>query len=315
MATPTAPDVFHEGERYIQERAAERDVALRNEGLVAQSIPLRAIPFLAQQRMIAIGSVDEHGVVSASVFFGMPGLITSADGETVVIDRTRIHRSSDDPAWSNLRVDADVGMLAIELESRRRLRINGVVLRVDDKRIHVNVREAYPNCPKYIQRRRLRDDVPSRHDDPPPRASGVSLDEARSLLIERSDTLFVASRHPTRGVDISHRGGTPGFVRTLDPNRLQLPDYRGNGMFNTLGNFAVDDGAGLVFVDFDRGSLLQMTGTASVHFGETARPRQPTGSTGRYWSFHIARWREFAIPASISWELLDYSPYNPSTPE
>src|ERR1044071_3307763 len=101
MSTTTAPDVFHEGERYTQDRAAEREVAIRNGGLVAESIPPRAVPFLAQQRMIAVGSVHESGAVSASVLFGTPGLVSSTDGESVVIDRTRIHPRVDDPVWSN----------------------------------------------------------------------------------------------------------------------------------------------------------------------------------------------------------------------
>jgi len=131
------------------------------------------------------------------------------------------------------------------------------------------------------------------------------------MFVEHADTLFVASRHPTRGVDMSHRGGAPGFVRVLDPRRLRIPDYRGNGMFNTLGNFVVDDRAGLVFLDFDRGILLQMTGTVTLQFNEAEDSHQPTGGTGRYWDFHLARWLEVPILTKLAWELLDFSPYNP----
>ena len=308
------PDPFHEGERYVQERAGEQEVAVRNGWLVGEAIPARAIPFLAQQRMLAIGSVDEHGATFASVLFGMPAFAYSPDGLSVVLDRARIHASLDDPVWNNLRVGVAVGILAIELHSRRRLRINGVVSTLDAARIEVRVREAYPNCPKYIQRRHVRDDRRVRRSESRPRTSGLSLDESRSLVVERTDTLFVASRHPTRGLDVSHRGGMPGFVRVVDPIRLRIPDYRGNGMFNTLGNFTVDDRAGLVFVDFDRGSLLQMTGTAAVHFDEAEDPRQPTGGTGRYWDFHVDRWLELAIPTPIASEFLDYSAHNPTAP-
>jgi predicted pyridoxine 5'-phosphate oxidase superfamily flavin-nucleotide-binding protein len=312
-AAVTTRDPFHEGERYVQARTGEREVALRNGGLVGEAIPARAIPFLAQQRMLAIGSADEQGAVSASVLFGARGLASSPDGRSVVIDRTRIDVSLDDPTWSNLRVGVDVGLLAIELGSRRRLRVNGVVRSLDGERVEVSVREAYPNCPKYIQRRHLREEPGARPADPPPRASGVSLDGVRSLVVERADTLFVASRHPTRGVDVSHRGGAPGFVRVLDPRRLRIPDYPGNSMFNTLGNFVVDDHAGLVFLDFDGAGLLQMTGTVAVRFDEAEDPRQPTGGSGRYWEFHVARWLELPVATHLAWEFLDYSPHNPST--
>jgi len=302
---------FHEGEHYVQERAGERDAATRNGGLIGDSIPQRAIPFLAQQRMLAVGTVDEHGAPAASLLFGAHGMVSSADGQSVAIDRSRIDVNVDDPIWSNLRVGADVGLLAIELATRRRLRINGVVSGLDTQRIDVAVRQAYPNCPKYIQRRHLRD-APGVHPaETRARAIGNTLDDARSRRVEQADTLFVASRHPTRGVDVSHRGGEPGFVRIVDLKRLRIPDYPGNGMFNTLGNFAVDHRASLVFLDFDDRSLLQMTGTVDVHFDEAEDPRYPTGGSGRYWDFHVTHWLALPIAASLEWELLDASPYNP----
>ena len=39
-----------------------------------------------------------------------------------------------------------------------------------------------------------------------PRIAGIALDDVRTRVIERADTLFVASRHPERGLDVSHRG-------------------------------------------------------------------------------------------------------------
>jgi predicted pyridoxine 5'-phosphate oxidase superfamily flavin-nucleotide-binding protein len=304
-------DPFHDGEQHVQELAGEREIALRTGGILSDEIPPRAIPFLAQQRMLAVGSVEEGGAVWASLLFGARGLASSPDGRSVVIDRTRLDVAADDPLWSNLRVGGDAALLAIELETRRRLRINGVVSGLDHRRVEVSVREAYPNCPKYIQRRRFHDDDPgARSGDRPSRTSGVTLDAVRSL-VERADTFFVASRHPTRGVDVSHRGGMPGFVRILDADGLRIPDYRGNSMFNTLGNFTVDEHAGLAFLDFERGRILQMTGTAALRFGEEDDPRQPTGGTGRYWDFHVARWLTLPIPKPLAWELLEYSPHNP----
>ena len=301
---------YHEGERYVQERAGERDSALRLEGFTTGPIPVRAMPFLAEQRMLAVGSVDEHGSVFASVVFGAPGLVWSGDGQSLHLDRTRIE-AHDDPLWRHLCVGADVGFLAIELGSRRRLRINGVVTHVDPVRIDVDVHEAYPNCPKYIQRRIPVDAPGVRGSFAQPRAEGSALDDKHMRLIERADTLFVASRHPERGLDVSHRGGAPGFVRVLTPSRIRIPDYRGNSMFNTLGNFAVDDRAGVVFVDFERGTLLQMTGKATLQFDQPDEALQPTGGTGRYWDFNLERWLAVPIRAPIAWRLLDRSPHNP----
>jgi hypothetical protein len=236
--------------------------------------------------------------------------VVTPDGRSVAIDRSRIESSREDSVWSNLAPGGDVGLLAIDLGTRRRLRINGVVTAIDDWRVEIGVREAYPNCPKYIQRRHMRESPGVRRWDVR-RESGVALDEERSMLVRRADMLFVASRHPTRGVDISHRGGLPGFVRVLDSSRLRIPDYPGNSMFNTLGNFTVESQAGLVFLDFDGGGPLQMTGHVTLHFDMQEDPEQPTGGSGRYWDFHVTRW--VALPAlpGFAWELLDYSPHNP----
>lgn len=301
---------YHEGERYVQERAGERDSALRLEGFTAGPIPVRAMSFLAEQRMLAVGSVDERGRVLASVILGKPGLASSVDGQSLHLDRTRID-VHDDPLWIGLRVGARVGLLAIELDSRRRLRINGVVSYIDPARIDVDVHEAYPNCPKYIQRRVLHDARDVAASCERPRIEGIALDDARTRLIERADTLFVASRHPERGLDISHRGGAPGFVRVVTPTRIRIPDYRGNSMFNTLGNLAVDSRAGIVVMDFEGGTLLQMTGTATLQFDQPDEARQPTGGTGRYWDFDVEGWLEVPSRSPIAWQLLERSPHDP----
>lgn len=305
----TDQDTFHEGERFVQERAGEREAALRNGGIVGDTIPSRAIPFLAQQPMLVIGHADAQGAVWGSLLFGVPGLVSSVDGRSVVLDRTRIEENRDDAVWESLVPGAELGLLAIELASRRRLRINGVVMETDDRHVVIRVRQAYPNCPKYIQRRHIRADGAASPDERPARASGVSLDAARTAVIGRADTFFVASRHPTRGLDVSHRGGPPGFVRVLDANRLRIPDYPGNSMFNTFGNFAVDDRAGLVFLDFGRRSVLQMSGSAELRFVEREDPSQPTGGTGRYWDFHVARWFELPLATRLTWDGPEVSPY------
>jgi hypothetical protein len=129
-------------------------------------------------------------------------------------------------------------------------------------------------------------------------------------LLERVDTAFVGSVHEARGADVSHRGGAPGFIKVVDATTLRVPDYPGNSMFMTLGNFAVDPRASLAAVDFEHGRVVSFSGHARVHF-ETDNPSHPTGGTGRYWEFDIHKWVAFDLPAAVRWELRDASPYNP----
>ena len=118
----------------------------------------------------------------------------------------------------------------------------------------------------------------------------------------------MGSLHPERGADVSHRGGEPGFVQVVDAQTLRIPDYAGNGMYQTLGNLHQTPRAGLVFLDFEGRRLLHVTGQTSLDFDERALE---TGGTRRSWELQIGRWVEAALPAGIEAELLERSRFNP----
>jgi predicted pyridoxine 5'-phosphate oxidase superfamily flavin-nucleotide-binding protein len=87
-----------------------------------------------------------------------------------------------------------------------------------------------------------------------------------------ADTFFIASAHPLarsnpgaeRGVDVSHRGGRPGFVRVDADDVLTVPDFTGNSFFNTLGNLLLEPRAGLLFIEHDSGDTLQVAARAEI---------------------------------------------------
>ena len=305
----SARDVFHEGEIEVQERAGERAIALRNGALLSQRIMAGARPFLAAQRMVVVAASDGEGNLWASLRLGPPGFVgCDEDGGRVRLTCSSGATSQDDPLAGCLPAGQSLGLLAIELSSRRRLRINGVVVSSDPRAMDVEVREAFPNCPKYIQRRHPALAPPT--DVSASSERGDALDAPRRDFVARVDTAFVASAHPTRGLDASHRGGSPGFIHVHGTRTLRFPDYPGNSMFQTLGNLAIDARAGLALVDFARGRVLMLTGTAAASFG-AEDPSHPTGGTGRYWTFTVARWIELSLPADGVWELLDRSRFNP----
>jgi len=146
------------------------------------------------------------------------------------------------------------------VRTRQRMRFNGRGMRTPEG-IFLLVEQAYGNCPKYIQLRQEEADAPAAAGAPRIEAS---LDARQQAWIESADTFFIASAHPHAGADASHRGGRPGFVRVLGENRLAFPDYPGNAMFNTLGNLQANPRAGLLFVDFETGDVLQLSGRAQV---------------------------------------------------
>lgn len=309
---------FHEGELLVQQQVGETIAAQQNGQIIADTIPKGAFKFITQQPMVIVGSLDAHHHPWASILFGQPGFIQPVDPRTVELDVTQTLAHSSDPLWTNIHQQPQVGMLVIELSSRRRLRINGTLAQANSAntqaipaQLQVQVLESYPNCPKYIQRRHLALNIGETLSSLPEPRSGPFLTAEQQAWIAAADTLFVASAHPDRGVDVSHRGGNPGFVQILDDRTLRIPDYAGNSMFNTLGNLAINPQAGLVFLDFDRSRTLQLVGHTTLQW-HLDPSRDTTGGTHRYWDFAIEHGLEMDLPQSLHWEFLDYSPHNPT---
>ncbi|GMQ88446.1 MAG: hypothetical protein BMS9Abin08_1692 [Gammaproteobacteria bacterium] len=301
---------YHEGELAVQQRVNETEMARMNSGAIDKTILAGALRFIEQQPMVVIGSVDPEGCVWVSTLFGSPGFLRARDDHTLEIDLSQPRSAKDDPLWANLNENPSVGLLVIELGSRRRIRINGRASIVSDESIIIDVERAYPNCPKYIQRRDWKIPVAEVPLDEIASTQGKTLNDAQKALIASTDTFFVASAHPDHGVDASHRGGHPGFVQLVNNQQLRIPDFSGNSMFNTLGNFVSYPYAGLVFIDFERGRLLQLTGRPEILW-DLDDPNEETGGTRRYWQFDISGWQESTLPFRLDWELLDYSPFIP----
>lgn len=298
---------FHEGELLVQQRAGEMAKGEQNGRIIANSIIEGAFKFIERQSMVILGSVDEQNVW-ASVLLGDPGFIRVVDSQTVEFDLERAFIDCSDRLWKNILRENRIGMLVIELATRRRLRINGAIAKTTSDKLRLQVAESYPNCPKYIQRRHLSLNVNANFQKAYKTQFGQILTTEQEHLISSADTFFIASFHASRGVDVSHRGGNPGFIQVRDRTLLRIPDYIGNGMFNTLGNLTINPRAGLLFIDFQRSRTLQLVGKASILW-DAEDPKHPSG-TKRYWDFEIEQWLETDLPVAIDCEFLDYSPYN-----
>lgn len=299
-------DPFHEGERKIQERTGERSKAIVNGRMIAGRIPANATTFLAQLSYCLLGWESPEGDVWSSFLTGQAGFATcDKAGTTVTIRLNDVCKGI--PPFGGMRQGDPLGLLFIDLATRRRLRVNGPLAEWSEDRLLLTVAEAFPNCPKFIQRRNVQLSMAGL--DPVAIEQGDSLTDDIKDWLSSADTLFVASAYPGGSVDVSHRGGNPGFVR-LENGALRIPDYPGNSMFGTLGNFAVNPHAGLVFLDFVSGRQLQLTGDVRLDLdaGESAGE---TGGTGRWWEFKPRRWFISSSKIPFDWTLIDNSPFNP----
>jgi predicted pyridoxine 5'-phosphate oxidase superfamily flavin-nucleotide-binding protein len=250
-------DPYHEGEKALQARAGVREQAEAVGAIVEATLFPAARRFLAEQRILVAASLDTHGRPWASLLTGAPGVAQAVD-ETML--RIAAAPVPGDPLGANLAARPELGLLAIDLRTRRRVRVNGRALLRGDG-IDLSAEEVYGNCPKYIRPREI-----VREDDGAPGSARVTagLTPSQKALVAGADTFFIASAHHRTGADASHRGGPAGFVTVHPDGGLSFPDFPGNNMFNTLGNLAVDPRVGLLFVDFEQGGVVQVTGTASL---------------------------------------------------
>lgn len=302
------PFTFHPGERAVQLRAGETASADRNRVVIAPSILGGARPFIARQFMVVLASSDTAGRAWSSVVYGKPGFAQAAGDALVALAVPAARRDRADPFWANIEANPAAGMLFIDLGTRRRYRINGVVARNDEEGLEIAVQEAYPNCPKYIQRRELRAMIDDGAADGV--ATGSAIGGSVEALLRAADTVFVASAHAATGADASHRGGPRGFVQVTGTHTLRIPDYRGNSIFNTLGNLELDARFGMAVPDFEGGRLLQLSGRARLLWGQDD-PQALTGGTGRFLEIEVERWILRQVAARLEWEYLDASPFNP----
>jgi predicted pyridoxine 5'-phosphate oxidase superfamily flavin-nucleotide-binding protein len=274
---------FHPGELEAQARAGGGSPGAG----IRDFMPDQHRTFFGLLPFFPIAATDEKGWPVATILAGPPGFVSSPDPRTL---RIEARPDPSDPAGSSLVPGASVGILGIDLGTRRRNRANGTIVSSDGKGFVVSVRQSFGNCPQYIRIRDHRQGLTS---------SGKvehlpTLDQVARDQIGSADTFFVASSSGPKagivgGVDVSHRGGQPGFVR-IDGDALTIPDFRGNRYFNTLGNLLIEPRAALLFVDFASGDILHIQGRVEIVWeGDEVRRFD---DAERLWRVHVVRgWR------------------------
>jgi predicted pyridoxine 5'-phosphate oxidase superfamily flavin-nucleotide-binding protein len=288
---------FHEDELKAQALAGHQRAG---RAAIRPFMPDQHREFFTLLPYLFVATPDADGWPMASVLAGETGFVQSPDPLTLRIEALP---AVDDPAASTFTAGTDIGLLGLDFTTRRRNRANGRLAAVDDG-LTVTITQSFGNCAQYIQ---------TREPSPRPRAGApiervYGLDDAARALIQASDTFFVASGSRANigdgGLDMSHRGGKPGFVGVRG-NTLSIPDFRGNRFYNTLGNLLGDPRAGLLFIDFTTGDILQLQGRATIDWHpESSAP----AGTERLWRVEVTRaWRRRST-FPFAWRFGDYAP-------
>ncbi|MFC4590529.1 PNPOx family protein [Sphaerisporangium corydalis] len=276
----------HPGEALLQRRAGMTRPL--GSARARAEIPPVAAEFLRAQRMLVIGAPGDGGRVWAGALTGPEGFADPIGERTIAIAAL-----PGAPLAGLFEEDHDIGILAIEPATRRRMRVNGRARR-DGDRLLVHTEQVYSNCPKYIQRREPSTGGAAAGGEV---TTGTALTQAQRNWIREADTFFVATHVDGAGTDVSHRGGNPGFVRVTGERRLEWPEYPGNFMFMTLGNLLLNPACGLLFPDWENGRGLHLTGRAEI------------GGDGV--TFDVDEVVEVAGELPAHWRFLEFSPVNP----
>jgi predicted pyridoxine 5'-phosphate oxidase superfamily flavin-nucleotide-binding protein len=308
MTRTTSP--FHAGEQTIQSLAGVRDrIELKGRAAIRDTMPEQHRAFFAALPFMVVGLADQNGHPWATTLSGPPGFMNSAEQNLLTI---KAWLDPADPLHSCIRDGAPVGGLGIELSTRRRNRVNGRIENcVIGQGFSIRVQQSFGNCPKYIQARNERPRVGSKAVSVSRTASHLGENEV--AFIAEADTFFIASRsaqldgaESSQGLDVSHRGGLPGFVRVISQSEICFPDFSGNLLFNTLGNLEADARAGLLFIDFQSGRMLHVIGRTRISWDVPETMRSAGIERLIFLDIECIVNREHAFP-----HLFDFVGYSP----
>ena len=156
---------YHDASRKLQDRFDTRRLADRiDERIVRTSIDDDDRGFIERADMFFIATADAEGRPQCSYKGGDPGFVRVLDERTIAFplyDGNGMYLTA-----GNALVNPHVGLLFVDFEQRRRLRLNGVASVGEDDPlladypeaqliVRVEATEVFPNCPRYIHEYRL----------------------------------------------------------------------------------------------------------------------------------------------------------------
>ncbi|MHC8320740.1 pyridoxamine 5'-phosphate oxidase family protein [Pseudomonas sp. GB2N2] len=300
---------FHRGEIYFQNLAGVADrMAVFGRKVIRGYMTDQHRDFFRLLPYVFMGSADQQGRPWATILEGPPGFAHALDTKQLQLD---VVRDTGDPAFAGLIEGSRVSVLGIDLMTRRRNRVNGSVLGVSEEGFTLSVEQAIGICPRYIQLRQIESTSATESMVFPEVEHMAELDTAARNMIQGCDTCFVASYAEIEGdtgkrsVDVTHRGGKRGFIR-VEGNCLTVPEFAGNLHFNTLGNFLLNPLAGLLFVDFQTGDVLQISGRAELLL-EHPEVKAFQGAE-HLWRMHVEKVVRRPAALTSRWKFLETSP-------
>lgn len=306
---------FHQGEIELQIRAgADPELQSMAKRAIRHVLPIQHQTFFSKLPMVFVAAEDQQNNIWSSVLIGNDGFIEINNENSLTINSQFLEI---DPLAGQLQLSNEMGLLGFQFETRRRNRVSAKISEISDSSITLEVKQCYGNCPKYIQRRQGQS---SKLKESPVSVPFDSFNDDMQKFIINADSLFIASQHidktenddiiksNNRGVDSSHRGGMPGFIKVLDEKTFLIPDYIGNNFFNTMGNISQNPKTGIQFLDFENGHRVMFTGSSEIIWA--VDQELPFEGVDRMISFTLDHGYHLKNSLPYTWDFKSYSPFS-----
>lgn len=193
----TDQTIYHEGMRNLQDIRETRPLADRLEQVTVRSaFTAEDRTFIESRSMVFVATADAQGHPECSYKGGLPGFVRVIDDRTLALpdyDGNGMYRS-----WGNVLINPAVGLLFLDFETPKRLRVNGSAqIAADDPLradfpgsvfiIRVTATTIFPNCPRYIHKMQLVEysTYAPRPDHVPPVPAWKTFDTFRDALPAR----------------------------------------------------------------------------------------------------------------------------------
>ncbi|EMC99705.1 hypothetical protein BAUCODRAFT_347224 [Baudoinia panamericana UAMH 10762] len=325
---------WHEGEQAIQR-------LMEVPPLDNPTVPTLS-PQLARHLQIApllaLGTVDDQGQPWTTLLGGEPGFARPL-GDSIVGLRLPVTGQFDPVIEQLVGKEADgevrraqgegclVGGLTIDLETRKRVKMNGRMMAgalttiqdevtdhqetVAEMQLVLRIKQSLGNCPKYLNSKH----ITTAFAHPQLVSDSPLLPEPALKLIGQADLFFLSTSQNDIDMDTNHRGGPPGFMRVVStgregPTSICWPEYSGNRLYQSLGNMHINPRCGICVPDFRTGDMLYFTGRTETLAGEAASALLPRSNLCVKLTITSARYVTEALP--FRGAEGPRSPYNPA---
>ena len=301
---------YLKGQQALQKITGEEEIAKSRIPMLREELHPRSIKFIESQIFAFLGSEDVDGDIWLSLLVGERGFIHVPSLQEIKLDLSKVLTTREDIFYKNIKTNSTVGLLFHEAIRRARYRAWAKASEVDGH-LSFAIRMGYPSCPKHIQKEEIKLPESVATKTKARQEKGTILGQFEKEWISKAHTFFITTQTENGDIESSHRGGDPGFIEILEDGKLRVPDYFGNSIYSTLGNIYVNPKAALLFVDYEKGETLQITGTAALQFDQNSEyDLYKSGDTGRFWTFESKRWIRTINHHVVSAEFVEFSHWN-----